>query len=116
MQMLSALPELGTPAFISREVTIGFIHLVMLGFVTLGLLGWFTGNELISLKSLVSRIGISVLVAGFMLSEIILFYPALVIWFGVSGIPYFTYYLFYLAGLMLLGTVMIFSANIRTTK
>lgn len=116
MQMLSALPELGTPAFISREVTIGFLHLVMLGVVTIGLLGWLAGNELISFKKYVSRIGLSAFITGFLLSEIILFYPALVIWFGVSGIPYFTYYLFYLAVLMLFGTLMIFSANVRTLK
>lgn len=116
MQLLSSIPELGIPAFISREVTIGYLHLVMLGVVTVGLLGWLAGNELISLNSKLGRVGLSALIAGFLLSEVILFYPALVIWFGVSGIPYFTYYLFYLSGVMMVGTALMFIGNVLLKK
>ncbi len=47
LQLISALPKIGEAAFLNREVTIGFIHLVMLGVISAGIIGWLTGNGLL---------------------------------------------------------------------
>src|SRR4030095_12845234 len=109
LQLISALPIIGEPAFISREVTIGFIHLIMLGVVSFGLLGWLGYNKLVILISN----GLKIFLFGFVLSEILLFYPALVIWFHAPALPYYYITLFVLTLFMLAGVVMIFFDNFK---
>jgi len=51
--------------------------------------------------------------ASFALSEILLFYPALVIWFKISGISNYAMYMFILSGGMLAGTIAMFISSLR---
>lgn len=113
LQLFSALPKIGEVAFISREVTIGFIHLVMLGVITLGILGWFTAMGFLNGISKLFKSGVFLFIAAFSISEVLLFYPALVIWFHFNGIPNYTYYLFILALLMLASAIIIFISSLR---
>lgn len=111
LQLVSALPNIGDAAFLSREVTIGFIHLVMLGVISAGMLGWFSGFELINAGGKWFRYGVYLFLASFALSEVLLFYPALVIWFKISGISNYAMYMFILSGGMLAGTIAVFLSS-----
>ena len=113
LQLVSVLPNIGDAAFLSREVTIGFIHLVMLGVISSGMLGWFAGFELINAGSKWFKYGVYLFLASFALSEIMLFYPALVIWFKISGIANYAMYMFILSGGMLAGTIAMFISSLR---
>jgi hypothetical protein len=113
MQLVSTLPEIGNAAYISRDVAIGFLHLVMLGIMSVGMLGLFAGNELIYSKSKVLAAGVFLFLLSFLFTEVILFYPALMIWFKVGGIPNSALYLFYLAVLLLISTILIFLSYLR---
>lgn len=113
LQLVSALPNIGDAAFLSREVTIGFIHLVMLGVISSGMLGWFAGFDLINAGSKWFKYGVYLFLASFALSEVLLFYPALVIWFKISGIANYAMYMFILSGGMLAGTIAMFISSIR---
>lgn len=116
LQLISSLPEAGAPAFLSREVTIGFIHLVMLGVVSIGIIGWLGGNELLDLESFYAKTGIRIFLLSFVITEFLLFYPALVIWFQVGGITLYTNLLFSLTVLMLLGTIMIAASKYKEIR
>lgn len=71
LQALSAIPFLNKYAFGIRPVVIGFLHLVLLGFVTLFLLGMGYAHKTIG-KHYLSRFGTLIFVAGIVLNEIIL--------------------------------------------
>jgi len=113
MQLISALPNIGDAAFLSREVTIGFIHLVMIGVISAGMLGWFAGFELINSVSKWFKVGVYLFLVSFVLSEVLLFYPALVIWFKISGISNYATYMFVLSCGMLAGTIAVFIGSLR---
>lgn len=108
MQLVSALPNIGDAAFLSREVTIGFIHLVMIGVISAGMLGWFAGFDLISSAGKWFKVGVYIFLVSFVLSEVLLFYPALVIWFKISGVSNYAVYMFVLSCGMLAGTIGVF--------
>ncbi len=107
MQLISALPGIGKAAFISREVTIGFIHLVMLGVISAGIIGWFAANGLLK-ESKMFRFGSIIFLSALVVNEVLLFYPALVMWFNASVIPEYTLLLFLSAVLMLGGIIAVF--------
>jgi len=113
MQLISALPEIGNAAYISRDVAIGFLHLVMLGIMSAGMLGWFAGNELINSKSKVLAAGVYLFLLSFFFTEVILFYPALMIWFKVGGVPHSAILLFYLAVTLFLSAILIFISSFK---
>ena len=113
LQLVSSIPEIGVPGFISREVIIGYLHLVMIGVVTVGLFGWLSANKLLNTADKYVKAGILVLITAFLISELILFYPAIVIWFRMQGIPHFSEYLFVLNIFMMAGTVSVFYGNLR---
>ncbi len=115
-QFLSVLPAVGSVAYINRDVAIGFIHLVMLGVVTIGLLGWYGGKGLINVNSILVKTGTLLFIAGLIFNELILFYPALVTWFGISPVTDSAYLLFILSLIMLSGTILLFSGNLKTKK
>jgi hypothetical protein len=116
LQLVSALPNIGDAAFLSREVTIGFIHLVMLGIISAGMLGWFAGFDLIAAGSKWFKYGVYLFLASFALSEVLLFYPALVIWFKISGISNYAMYMFILSGGMLAGTIAVYISSLKKTS
>lgn len=112
-QLISVLPNIGNAAFLSREVMIGFIHLVMLGIISMGIIGWFSGMGFLNNNSKLFKTGVSLFAVSFTLSEVLLFYPALVIWFHINGIPDYTLYLFMLALVMLSSTILIFISSLE---
>lgn len=71
-QSLSVLEIFQQIAFTNRNIIIAFIHLVMLGFVSLSLIGFFIKFEIFSLKNSLTKIGILFLIFGFVITEILL--------------------------------------------
>jgi len=116
LQLVSALPKIGDAAFINREVTIGFIHLVMLGVISAGVLGWLAMNNLLNAQNKLLMYGTYIFLASFMVSEMLLFYPALVLWFGIPRIADYVSYLFYLSIGMLTGITIIFMSSLKRSN
>jgi hypothetical protein len=110
LQLISALPSVGEPAFISREIAIAYVHLVMLGIISLGLTGWFGFNNAMILESRSIIFGVKVFLFGFLASEVLLFYPVFVIWFRSPPIPFYSISLFICSFIMFIGTVLIFKS------
>ena len=81
LQLGSTYPALSTMAFGFRPIVIGYLHLVLLGALTMFVLGYIVANGFISLK-LFSIIGICVFVFGIIVNEIILMAQ------GVSDLQY----------------------------
>lgn len=71
-QALTIIPSLGALIFTNRPVIIGFLHLVLLGFITLYLLADFIQSGLLSGKKS-TVFAIWVFIAGILLNEVTLF-------------------------------------------
>ncbi|MEZ4748472.1 MAG: hypothetical protein R3C41_20575 [Calditrichia bacterium] len=110
-QLLSIVPGLDDIAFENRNVIIAYIHLVVLGIITFGLIGILAQQHWMNLTSKISQIGTTALIAGFVTTEYLLVSPA----FGVVHIQMFTG-LFYAGIAMLSGIVLVWLAQFPTAR
>lgn len=72
LQAFSAIPELNKYAFGIRPVVIGFLHLVLLVFVSIFILGYLIQNNLISLEKKTAKLGLWIFITGVLFNEFIL--------------------------------------------
>lgn len=69
LQALSVFPALSKYAFAYRPVVIGYLHLVLLGFVSFFLFGWLISNDLIPAARKKLPASIWLFITGFVLTE-----------------------------------------------
>jgi hypothetical protein len=102
LQVFSILPGLEELAFHNRGVVIAYLHLVAIGFASFGLLAGLGERNFLKLQSLPAQAGISLLLLGFVVTELVLiapavgfvvtemlavlFYAAITMWLGIAGI------------------------------
>jgi hypothetical protein len=70
LQTASAVPAVAEMAYLFRNFTIGYLHLVFLGFVSIFLLGWFAWAGWIHLDQRLAQWGFGLFLAGFVSSEV----------------------------------------------
>jgi hypothetical protein len=68
LQALSALPVVAVLAYVYKSYVIAYLHLVLIGVITLSILIWYIEQRLLS----VGRIWIILLLTGFLLSEVVM--------------------------------------------
>jgi len=71
-QALTIIPALGPLVFANRPVIIGFLHLVLLGFVSLCLLAYFIQAGLLPYKK-TAGFSLWLFIAGILINEVVLF-------------------------------------------
>ncbi|HJV19875.1 MAG TPA: hypothetical protein VJ552_08380 [Sediminibacterium sp.] len=71
LQLGSTIPSLSQLAFGFRPIVIGYLHLILLGVITLFLLGYVFAEKMIPLKRTV-KLGVLVFTAGVILNEFLL--------------------------------------------
>jgi hypothetical protein len=71
LQALSVIPSLSTLVFGFRPIVIGYLHLVLLGVITLFILGYIISQQHILLNK-IGYTGLAVFIAGVLLNEAIL--------------------------------------------
>lgn len=81
LQLGSTIPALSNLAFGFRPIVIGYLHLVLLGVITIFLLGYMLSNRLIH-HSRLRTTGIACFAAGIVINEILLMIQ------GVSALSY----------------------------
>ena len=109
LQLLSTIPSLSQLAFGFRPVVIGYLHLMLLGVISLFLLGYILANQLIKIGRY-TKMGSIVFIIGIIVNQMLLLVQ------GASamnyiGIPYINESLFAAAILMFIGLVFI---NVQT--
>jgi hypothetical protein len=67
-----------------RNFVIGFIHLILIGFVTSAVIAYALRQQLLSAARPLSRLGIRLIILGFVGSEFILFLQGALLW-GAYG-------------------------------
>jgi hypothetical protein len=79
MQVFSAVPAIADYVYETRVFTaIGYIHLVMLGFLTLFILTYFVRIRVFK-NSLPGRLGLIIFLGGLVVSEVVLFFNGIIL-------------------------------------
>ncbi|ULQ56804.1 hypothetical protein KJS94_01160 [Flavihumibacter rivuli] len=98
LQAFSAIPFFSKFAFAYRPIVIGYLHLVLLGCISLFLVGWLMQVGLVALRQQRLPIAVGLLLAGIALTELTLM---------VQGIASISYTAFPLANPILLAAALL---------
>ncbi len=72
LQTGTLIPYVGIIVFGNRPIIIGYIHLVMLGFITLFLLSYFLQNAFLNSNTTVTKTAILIFASGVVINELLL--------------------------------------------
>ncbi|MFD2245139.1 hypothetical protein [Pontibacter ruber] len=107
LQAASALPFVADLAYQFRYFIIGYLHLSLIGFVSLFMLGFFLQQDLFRFGKY-GKGGLSLLLAGFFLSESLLFLQGTFLWLNLPAIPSFNQLMFWVSIPMPVGLLLLF--------
>lgn len=110
LQQFSVIPSLSKLAFGFRPIVIGYLHLVLLGVITLFLLGYMISANIIGTGRASFR-GIAIFVAGIFLNELLLMTQGLTAITGIL-IPHLNEGLLF-AALVLFTGLLLFNISLR---
>ncbi len=105
LQQLSVIPFLSKLAFGFRPIVIGYLHLVLLGVITLFLLGYLVSSQIIKTDQK-TFLGIGIFVGGIFLNELLLMIQGIG---AISSImiPYLNEFLLLAAGVLFTGLLVV---------
>ncbi len=113
-QLISAIPNLAPVIYTNRMfLIIGYLHLVLLGFVSLFFITWFVMRKLFNFDNILSKSGIVMFVLGIILSEIMLFYQGSTQWTLLPHIPDYTRHIVLASSPILIGLSLFFIGQFR---
>lgn len=110
LQAFSAIPELNKFAFGIRPIIIGFLHLVLLGFVSLFILGHLIQHKLLLLQNKTAVIGLWLFISAMILNEVLLMGQGVTA-ISYSHFPYGNELLLGAAILMFTGLLLFYSSQ-----
>ncbi len=102
IQTLVVIPAVANIAYTLRMFVVAFIHLIMVGFFTLTVVGLF-GEQGYFRKNRISAGGWMLYMLAFIATEFLLFFQGTLLWTGKGFIPSFYTILFYASALFPLG-------------
>jgi len=111
LQALSAVPSLSLISFAYRPVVIGYLHLVLLAFVSLFLLGYFLEERLFSLHTGTAKWGLAGFVSGVILNEVFLMIQGIGV-LSNTGIPGMNHLLLGVVSLIFAGIAVFYSQQV----
>jgi len=105
LQLISTIPMLSRWAFGFRPIVIGFLHLMLLGVLSLFIIGYLYAKELFK-QNFYTKMGSMVLVTGIIGNQLLLLVQGIEAMHYV-GIPYLNESLFIAAIVMFIGLVLL---------
>ena len=112
LQLLSAIPIIAKWAYEIRNFVIGYLHLVLLGFITLFLLALFIEKRLLIISQRSVRWGLGCFVVGILITELLIFSQGFASLLNIH-IPNFNGILFFASVLLPAGLVLILYGQFR---
>ncbi len=115
IQAAVVVPALAKVAYTIRNYVIGFIHLMLLGTITTGLLGLSLEKGLLHADRGLSKWGVRLFLLGFLLTEGLLFLQGTLFWANMGFLPAYYESLFICTLLLPAGVLFLFLGNLRRT-
>ena len=100
IQAVVVIPSIAEVAYTIRNFVLGFLHLLLLGSISLGLLALANNRGVIDLFRSSTRIALVLFIAGFAITEILLFVQGAMFWGSLGLIPYY-YEILFISSLLL---------------
>ncbi|MFH7014978.1 hypothetical protein [Flavobacterium sp. FlaQc-47] len=116
IQLVVLIPNLNEVSHQIRNLIIGFIHLTMLGIITGFLFGILIQNNLLSGKSAFLRLGIKSFVAGYVMTEFLLFLQGIFFYFEKGIIFYYYESMFLMSVFIVTGLILILLSLFKIKK
>lgn len=113
VQSSVVLPFVAKAAYTIRNYVIGFIHLILLGAISSFILAIAFKNKQLDNEKMLSRVGVYLLLSGFILSEFILFLQGTMLWGAKGFLPAYYELLFVFSLLMPLGIGILWIAQFK---
>ncbi|WP_276498986.1 hypothetical protein [Pontibacter litorisediminis] len=113
MQFSTAFPYMADLAYQLRFFIIGYLHLVLIGFVSFFILAWLAQQEWVRLELRLSRWGLGLFILAFTGTEALLFGQGLLLWLGLGAIPNYNGLLFGVSVLLPVGILLFFISQLR---
>jgi hypothetical protein len=113
MQVGSALPQIAHISYIIREFVIGYLHLVLLGFVSFFLFAFFITRNAWQTNNFAAKYGLITFIIAFIISELLIFLQAFLYWQFSFPIPHYTLFLFLVSIFLPLGIGMFLFGQLR---
>jgi hypothetical protein len=114
LQLGSTLPEVSKLAFGFRPIVIAYLHLVLLGIITIFIIGYLLSSTLVDSSKKVI-LGMFIFIGGIFLNEFVLMIQGIAA-FSYLSIPYFNFLLLIIAIIMFLGIGIIYIAIKKSLK
>ena len=108
LQGLLVFPSIAVISYSIRMYVIGFLHLVLLGSMTMGVCAVAIARGWIN-QPMMSRIGWVLLISAFVLTEILLFTQGTLIWLNMGFLPEYNFWLFLASCLFPLSLTFLFT-------
>lgn len=109
MQLISAHPYFAEIAFTYKDLVIGYLHWVFLGMVSIPLMVFLMAGGLLK----ASKLAFSIYIAGFILSEALIFYKGTALWLKLPFIDEYFKILLTVSSLLPISIGMILYSNLR---
>lgn len=106
LQQMSAFPAIADLAYNVRNFTIGYLHIVFIGFVSVFLIAWFQQTGLVNHSGKRTTLGIRLFLVGFLLSEALIFAQPVLPLTGFGILPWSFQLLFWVSLFMPVGTAL----------
>lgn len=115
MELGLLFPALATMVYDTRAVVIGYLHLTLLGFISLFILVIFQMLKIIDSKKTIVKYGIVIFLVGFFLNEVILFLSGLLSWLHINEFIFSNGLLLTASILLFLGILLIWLSVTKKT-
>lgn len=109
-------PTLSSLVFDTRPVVIGYLHLTLLGFVSLFILSQYQMIHLINTNKNPFVVGLIIFLVGFIMNELLLFVMGLITWTESSFMSYYYEGLLVSSVLISIGIILIWISLCRTKE
>jgi hypothetical protein len=107
VQAAVIIPFIAKAAYTIRNYVIGFFHLMLLGIATHLILGFAVWTRLLPIESKAVRLGLILFMAGFALSEAVLFLQGSMFWAAMGFMPGYYLLLTVVSALMPIGLILV---------
>jgi hypothetical protein len=116
IQSAVVLPVVATAAYTIRNYVIGFIHLILLGAMTFFLLAFSIDHQILRSNSRIIQAGLVSLIAGFVLTEGVLFLQGTFFWGAMGFLPFYYEGLFAASCLLPLGVFFLVAGTFNRSE
>ncbi|WP_192822846.1 hypothetical protein [Rufibacter sp. LB8] len=115
LQFCSAFPYVAELAYRTRLFIIGYLHLVLIGFLSTLVLAFFWKLGWLNFRSWMSRCGMGLFLAAFLVTEVVMLLQGTFFWQGLGALPQYHSLMFWFSTLLPLGVFLFFLGQFTTT-